>query len=404
VALFDVRLFHPGTKRAYRSQVIGSQSKISTVDATGKERVLVREFPLPADAIMHAQAAVRVKLREGYVVAEIAQRAAEPKKAKAKRAVRKRVSIVKPKSTLASAWSPRVLPVRATALCFAPDGEWLVTLSGQGKAALHFWSANEVEPRKILRLPGTIHLEATALAVAPDGASVLTGHRIVTLIDTKTFKSRGRLVGHRDHVYGIAFSPDGKFVATGGADRSVRVWQFSGTKEVRRIEHHAVVHGVIFMPDGESLVTTCSSPFQRPLGALQIVSVAGDAVSPLTVPESGSVNWWTPSLSPDGKTLAVAFAGRGAFAFWDLQKRRLLHVIPARGRSYGINGAFSPDGKLFVAGHRDRVSVWKVGTWKELASVKGSGPVALSPDGAYLAFISPKGDTAVASVTELVRA
>jgi WD40 repeat protein/beta-lactamase regulating signal transducer with metallopeptidase domain len=117
-----------------------------------------------------------------------------------------------------------------TAVLFSPDGATLV--SGGSDGTLKVWDLATLKERVSLNSP----LSIRALAFSPDGKTLAQGHAIdeqgaderanlaVRLWDTATWKERGQCLGHRAPVFGLAFAPDGRSLATASKDETVRVW------------------------------------------------------------------------------------------------------------------------------------------------------------------------------------
>jgi len=114
-------------------------------------------------------------------------------------------------------------------------------------------------------------------------------------MEAATGKEVSRLA-HHGPVDAVAFSPDGKWVATGSGDKTARVMEAATGKEVSRLAHYGTVHEVAFSPDGKWLATASVDNTARVMEA-----ATGKEVSRRS--HQGIVN--AVAFSPDGKWLAT---------------------------------------------------------------------------------------------------
>jgi RNA polymerase sigma factor (sigma-70 family) len=222
-------------------------------------------------------------------------------------------------------------------------------------------------------------------------------HTITVWDDPRT--SKGRVLGkHPGNVAALALSADARLLATGGDGGEVRLWDVRAGKELRLIRAGQVIGSLAFSPDGKTLATGAGT-----FGAGQLWSptirlwdvATGKAVG--TLPHLGHV--FQLLFSPDGKLLASSGWDREPGArLWDLSTRTELPVPPANAACNAL--AFSPDSRLLAwgGGERDnRVRVLDVATGQEVLAFRGqhSGihPLAFAPDGRLLA--SAGGDSTV---------
>jgi hypothetical protein len=230
----------------------------------------------------------------------------------------------------------------------------------------------------------------TGVAFSPDGRTLATASRDMTvrLWDVGSNEPIGRpFTGHTDLVMRVAFSPDGRILATASQDKTVRLWDLAEHKPIGRpfTGHIHWVTGIAFSPDGRTLATTSRDRDTR------LWDVAGHRQlgRPIRNPGDG-YDEAAVAFSPDGRILAIG--NHTAVQLWDIARHQQLGR-PLTGCWRGL--AFSPDGRILAIGNRERVLLWDVARRRNLrrpCNIHGGvvRALAFSPDGRTLAVVSER--------------
>jgi len=246
---------------------------------------------------------------------------------------------------------------------------------------LQLWNP---DTRKSLPVRFAGQSDTTALAYSPNGKQIASASsdRVVRIWDVQTGKLLRELRSHTQSVEAIVFSPDSQRLYSGSWDKTVCVWDTSSGKLLQTYAGHSgAVQAVALSPDGKRLASA---------GADQIIRLTDtrNGESSLTLTgHSAAVN--TVAFSPDGRRLASG-GSDGKILLWDVEKGSLLRTLT--GHDGGVNSvAFSPDSRSLASGGDDQtVRTWNLADPSEAGKVicSHAAPVrsvAYQVDGKYVA-------------------
>lgn len=287
-------------------------------------------------------------------------------------------------------------------VAFSPDGQ---KLAAAGCSGLWLWNWSRDENPKLFSGPvlakdwvdprKSVSITTTRGAFSVNGKSLgcvdLYGTvrvwEISPKVEVLTVPREGDPPLFDGGRYALALNADGSSVAFPRYDRTVRVWDVAGRRELHRLEgHQGFIKALSFSPDGRFLASGSED------GTLRL----WDAVTGREIWSRGGHKSGCDSIvfSSDGKTI-ISGGGAGRVRLWASPSGKLLREL--QGRQSGICGlSLSTDQRYLIAGGEDAaIWRWDLTTWSELTSDFGHHArirsVAFSPDGRRVVTASDDG-------------
>ena len=268
----------------------------------------------------------------------------------------------------------------ATMLSFTPNGRTIVSVSWENEISL--WNSITGEHKKTFAMHPDCSV--TGAAFNPDGKTGAIGSDdgIIYLHDLDTGELKIILTGQGEHIDNLAFSPDGKTLATSShIDETIRLWDaHTGEHKLTLTEHTRYVRGLAFSPDGKTLASGSGDGTVRFWDAdtgNQKHTFTGHSESILSV-----------AFNMNGNIIASGSTD-GTVRLWNADAGQHIKTLN-RFKDAAHSMLFSPDENILTCGTDDGIRLWNVHTGEHKKVVYMADQMsrvlrAFSPDGNTLA-------------------
>ncbi len=242
-------------------------------------------------------------------------------------------------------------------VAFSADGKTLA--SGSFDKTVKLWDVATGQEQATFRGYGEAHVAAAdvrpginSLAFTPDGKILATSglDASIKLWDVAAKKELHTLTGHSDRVLSIAMAPDGKTLASASEDRSLRIWEIdTGKQQSALFDNNGAVSSVAFADGGRTLISGASD------GAIKLWDSAERRAIVLRMWK----NVLSVGSSSDRKSMAAGMDG-GEVTLWYLQQNLVRRVLEGH-QAAVFAVTFSPDSQTLATASLDgTVKLWDV--------------------------------------------
>ena len=222
-----------------------------------------------------------------------------------------------------------------------------------------------------------------AACYSPDGRYIASGSydHTIKIWEVATGRLLRTLAEHIEDVNSVAYSPNGAYLASGSGDETIKIWEVASGECIKTLEGHAgSVYFVMYSLDGKYLA---SGSYDKTIKIWDVAS--GECINTLEG-HSGSVS--SISYSPDGKYLASASWDK-TIKIWYVATGECIKIL--EGHTGGVRSVvYMSNGKYLASGSQDKtIRIWEVETGECIKTLEGHAgnvySVMYSPDSRYLA-------------------
>ncbi len=266
---------------------------------------------------------------------------------------------------------------QADSVAFSPDSSQIA--AGGWDGSIRIWRV--ADGQFIRALSG---IDGRSAPYSPDGKWIASGGaKDFKVWDAATGRLARTFTEFSDKVLSVAFSPDSNSIATGGRDKptAIKIWnRATGQLTLTLAGHTNIIWSVEYSRDGKQIVSAADD------GTIRLWDAATGQPLQNIDGRSGTVH--SATFSPDGGRVASAMQD-ATVKIWDADNGQAIKTLPGHLGAV-LSVAYSPDGKWLASASYDAtVNIWNADTGQLVSTLKGhSGPVyavTYSPDGKLIA-------------------
>ncbi len=273
-------------------------------------------------------------------------------------------------------------------VAFRAGGQWLAVAEGTpyGQGAVRVFDVASGQPTLNFQEPKDTVM---AVAFSPDGKLLAAGgaDNVVRVWSVDENKLAAELKGHSDWILGLSFSGDGKFLVTSSADRTARVWEIGTWKQAAKLDQMETVHGVCFNPNGELVAVAVAGPTDRMVRLRRRDNGELARAIDMGAPGPLGVVW-----APAGDRMYVPLTDKTVRVY---DPNSGSHVATLTGHNDWVYGvALTPDGTVLASASGDgTVKLWRTAENRLLATL-----VQVAPRTDEWLIVAPPGYLAASSL------